>query len=323
MLHFVYLLAAFGATDNVSSTTEVTATASQSRQDPKPRGNPGNWATTNDYPSVALQKEIEGTTGFSVTVGPDGRVSDCVITASSGSPELDLATCTNVRRRARFEPALDARGTPTTGKYANRIRWQIPSFVPQISFPRGPVMLGSGWARILPTDFPQKAVTEKRQGRVKIELAISPSGAVDGCKILESSTHSDLDAESCKIAANKAKFDPALDVAGQATAGRVQTELNWRIPEESSALNPRVVATLPPPLKELRPQVGTTTLSFIVKTDGSLAECQGQTTMDTQFFAPEAMCNRRIQMEPYRDANDKKIPRRVVIKTKVEIEDVK
>ena len=90
------------------------------------KGNPANWATTNDYPSRALREEREGTTGFRVTVGPDGRVADCQITSSSGHADLDAATCDNVRRRARFNPAIDGEGNPTTGSYSNRIRWVIP-----------------------------------------------------------------------------------------------------------------------------------------------------------------------------------------------------
>lgn len=96
------------------------------RPNPIPKGNPGNWANTNDYPSRALQQEREGTTGFRVTVGANGRVTECSITSSSGHPDLDQATCTNVQRRARFDPALDGNGQPTTGTYSNRVRWQIP-----------------------------------------------------------------------------------------------------------------------------------------------------------------------------------------------------
>jgi periplasmic protein TonB len=96
------------------------------RPNPVPKGNPSNWANTNDYPSRALQQEREGTTGFRVTVGPNGRVTDCQISSSSGHPDLDQATCTNVTRRARFDPALDGSGNPTTGTYSNRVRWQIP-----------------------------------------------------------------------------------------------------------------------------------------------------------------------------------------------------
>lgn len=91
-----------------------------------PRGNPANWATTNDYPTRALREEREGTTGFRVTVGPDGRVTSCSITSSSGSSDLDEATCSNVTRRARFNPATDGEGNPTTGQYSSRVRWVIP-----------------------------------------------------------------------------------------------------------------------------------------------------------------------------------------------------
>jgi periplasmic protein TonB len=92
----------------------------------KPRNNPGSWATTNDYPSRALQQEREGTTGFRVSYGADGKVTDCQVTSSSGHPDLDAATCSNVKRRARFDPALDKDGNPSGGSYSNRVTWRIP-----------------------------------------------------------------------------------------------------------------------------------------------------------------------------------------------------
>lgn len=91
-----------------------------------PKGNPGNWATTNDYPTRALREEREGVTGFRVTVGTDGRATSCDVTSSSGSSDLDQATCSNVLRRARFTPATDGEGNPTTGSYSSRVRWVIP-----------------------------------------------------------------------------------------------------------------------------------------------------------------------------------------------------
>ncbi|MEQ1551611.1 energy transducer TonB [Sphingorhabdus sp.] len=96
------------------------------RPNPIPKGNPGNWANTNDYPARALQQEREGTTGFRVTVGPDGRVQSCSVTASSGHADLDDATCKNIQRRGRFDPALDSNGNPTSGSWSSRVRWQIP-----------------------------------------------------------------------------------------------------------------------------------------------------------------------------------------------------
>src|SRR3546814_4122687 len=85
-----------------------------------------SWATNADYPSSALRNEEEGTTGFRVTVGTNGRVTDCSVTSSSGSSTLDEATCRLITRRARFTPAEDSNGNPITDTYSNRIRWQIP-----------------------------------------------------------------------------------------------------------------------------------------------------------------------------------------------------
>lgn len=96
------------------------------RANPEPRGNPGNWANANDYPSRALREEREGTTSFRVAVGANGRVTDCQITGSSGHSDLDAATCKNIKRRARFRPSLDNAGNKVPGTWSSRVRWQIP-----------------------------------------------------------------------------------------------------------------------------------------------------------------------------------------------------
>ena len=92
----------------------------------KPKGQ-GSWAARiqDNYPSAALRKEIEGTDGVRVTIGPDGRVSACSVSGSSGSGDLDSAACDGMTRYARFEPALDAAGNPTTGSFSTRIVYKI------------------------------------------------------------------------------------------------------------------------------------------------------------------------------------------------------
>lgn len=91
-----------------------------------PKNNPGGWATPDDYPSRALREDREGVTRFRVTVGADGEVQSCDVVGSSGHADLDDATCKLVSRRARFKPATDGNGEPTTGSYSNAVRWQIP-----------------------------------------------------------------------------------------------------------------------------------------------------------------------------------------------------
>jgi protein TonB len=91
-----------------------------------PKGNPGNWANSNDYPSRALREEKEGVTRFTVQVGADGRVTSCTVTGSSGTPELDSTTCSLIQRRARFNPATDGEGRPVPDTWSSSVRWQIP-----------------------------------------------------------------------------------------------------------------------------------------------------------------------------------------------------
>ena len=85
------------------------------------------WAARiqENYPSRALREEIEGTVGVRVTVTPDGRAANCQVTASSGSSILDDAACRGMERYARFNPALNDAGNPTTGSYATRITYRL------------------------------------------------------------------------------------------------------------------------------------------------------------------------------------------------------
>ena len=93
---------------------------------PRPLSAPGRWVSDADYPTGALRRGEQGATSFEVTVGADGRVRDCTVTRSSGSTELDAATCAKVSQRAHFDPASDDHGGVIPGRYANAIRWQIP-----------------------------------------------------------------------------------------------------------------------------------------------------------------------------------------------------
>ncbi|MGV3511995.1 MAG: TonB family protein [Novosphingobium sp.] len=91
-----------------------------------PKGLPGAWVSDRDYPSAAIREEREGLTRFRLSIGVDGRVTDCEITGSSGSQDLDAATCAKVSSRARFIPALGNDGMPAVGTYAGSVRWVLP-----------------------------------------------------------------------------------------------------------------------------------------------------------------------------------------------------
>jgi protein TonB len=90
------------------------------------RANLTSYFSDDDYPPSALRAEEQGTTGFRLTIGPDGRVSACEVTSSSGSSALDQATCRILRSRARYTPARDQNGNPTSGTDQARVQWRLP-----------------------------------------------------------------------------------------------------------------------------------------------------------------------------------------------------
>ena len=77
-----------------------------------------------DYPVEALQKGVEGTVHFVLDVGPSGRATVCRIEQTSGSELLDQMTCRLALRRAKFRPAQDENGKPTTGSWASSATWR-------------------------------------------------------------------------------------------------------------------------------------------------------------------------------------------------------
>lgn len=90
------------------------------------KANLGSYVSDADYPAAALRSEEQGATRFRLTVGPDGRVKDCVVTGSSGSSSLDATTCRLMKSRARFTPARDSNDNPVGDTVSNTIRWVLP-----------------------------------------------------------------------------------------------------------------------------------------------------------------------------------------------------
>ena len=91
------------------------------------RANLNSYFSTDDYPAAALRGNEQGTTGFALTIGPNGRVEGCNVTSSSGSSSLDQATCRILRSRARYTPARDESGNPTSGRASGGVSWRLPA----------------------------------------------------------------------------------------------------------------------------------------------------------------------------------------------------
>jgi protein TonB len=88
-------------------------------------GNLQGLITSNDYPAQAIENEEQGTVTVSLQIGSNGRVTGCSTTGSSGSRTLDSTTCRILTSRARFTPARDSQGNPTSGTFSQRITWRL------------------------------------------------------------------------------------------------------------------------------------------------------------------------------------------------------
>ncbi|WOK36032.1 energy transducer TonB [Sphingomonas sp. C3-2] len=82
--------------------------------------------SNDDYPPSAQRAGESGTTTASYTIGPDGRVTDCNVTGSSGSSILDAETCKLIIRRFRFRAAEDASGGKVSETRSQRVTWRLP-----------------------------------------------------------------------------------------------------------------------------------------------------------------------------------------------------
>jgi protein TonB len=89
------------------------------------KGNPGQYFGRDNYPPAARRAGEEGPVSVRLTIGTDGRVSDCVVTGSSGSSDLDNTTCSFFKRRVRYSPAKDSEGNPAVDHVNQSVTWRI------------------------------------------------------------------------------------------------------------------------------------------------------------------------------------------------------
>lgn len=85
----------------------------------------GGIDNARDYPVPEGGRDARRGTEVIVkmTVGVDGRASNCSIYRASPDPEADRITCRLVVERLRFRPAQDSSGNPVAAPFYWRQRW--------------------------------------------------------------------------------------------------------------------------------------------------------------------------------------------------------
>ena len=155
------------------------------------RANLNSYFSADDYPAMEDGRQ-EGTVGFRLTVGPNGRVTDCRVTSSSGAAALDQATCRILRSRARYTPARDSAGNPTTGSDSGRVTWRLPDDTEGPDDRRAGIPMPFARAErraplqsyIPARDHPAGA-GDRATGVTSVRLVVGPAGRVIACDVLE------------------------------------------------------------------------------------------------------------------------------------------
>ncbi|SNT00331.1 TonB family protein [Sphingopyxis indica] len=82
-------------------------------------------------------------------------------------------------------------------------------------------------------DYPASAMREEREGTAGFRLTIGTDGLPTRCEITAPSGHADLDAETCRLIMERARFTPGRNARGEAVGGTYSNRIRWQIPEGS------------------------------------------------------------------------------------------
>ncbi len=99
------------------------------------------------------------------------------------------------------------------------------------------------WARQIQQAYPAQALRDGIEGTVGVRVEVTPEGMATNCMVTSSSGSQVLDATACIAMQSHARFNPALDHAGQPTQGAYSMRITYRMPQSA----PPNFSPLPPP----------------------------------------------------------------------------
>ncbi|WP_296718105.1 energy transducer TonB [Erythrobacter sp.] len=81
------------------------------------------------------------------------------------------------------------------------------------------------------SDYRTRWMREGLSGSARFTLSIDAAGKVTGCTITRSTGHGVLDAATCDLVTDRARFDAARDGTGKPVAGSFTGAITWKIPD--------------------------------------------------------------------------------------------
>lgn len=87
--------------------------------------NPDRWLFPSDYPRDMLMLGKESRIEVRLLIDASGKVTNCTSLTHFEEPEFNQVTCSNIMKRARFEPAELADGTKVPDYYVRRVVFRM------------------------------------------------------------------------------------------------------------------------------------------------------------------------------------------------------
>ncbi len=86
-----------------------------------------------------------------------------------------------------------------------------------------------GWVQRITNDYPSRAAREEIEGTVGVRVTVTADGRATGCSVTSSSGSSILDDAACKAVERYARFEPALNDAGEPINAPWSTRITYRL----------------------------------------------------------------------------------------------
>lgn len=103
---------------------------------------------------------------------------------------------------------------------------------PAPSQARGPSRRNqNSWVGRIQGDYPTRAVRQGESGTVQMRITVGPDGRVQACSVTGSSGSSALDEAGCRGMQRYARYDPALNAAGEPISSTMNEAIRYDLPE--------------------------------------------------------------------------------------------